>query len=63
VLSLARRAFWPPYRNNALAHVARDTSVGVSRPHDFAVRNSSFVRMIKTMLQPIAPTASHAQRP
>src|SRR5438270_14069049 len=47
VLSLVRRAFWPPYpreaklrrvSDNALTRVALDTSVGVSGPHDFTVR-------------------------
>jgi len=27
------------HARNVLAHVTRDTSVGVSGPHDFAVRN------------------------
>jgi len=47
VLSLVRRACWPPYpreaklrrvSDTALARVALDTSVGVSGPHDFVVR-------------------------
>ncbi|SMX56242.1 protein of unknown function [Bradyrhizobium sp. ORS 285] len=44
VVSLVRRACWPPCRDNALARTALDTSVGVSGPHDFAVRNEPFVR-------------------
>jgi len=48
VLSLVRRAFWPPYPREAelrhvcawcLRHQREDTSVGVSGPHDFAVRH------------------------
>ncbi len=43
VLSSVHRAFWPPYRDDALSRIARDTSFGVSGPHDFTVRNEPFV--------------------
>jgi hypothetical protein len=53
VLFLVRRACWPPcpreaklrrVSDNALAHVALDTSVGVSEPYDLTVRDRPFVR-------------------
>jgi hypothetical protein len=34
------------HARNVLAHVTRDTSVGVSGPHDFAVRNEKKERRI-----------------
>src|SRR4051794_10550080 len=37
-LSSVHRACWPPCRDNALARIALDTSIGVSGPRDFAVR-------------------------
>jgi hypothetical protein len=44
VISLVRRACWPPCRDNALTRIALDTSVGVSGPHDFTVRETPLVR-------------------
>ena len=43
VLSSVHRAFWPPCRDSAPRHVARDTSVGVSGPHDFTSAGLAFV--------------------
>jgi hypothetical protein len=38
VISLVRRAFWPPSPARCETHRRKlDTSVGVSGPHDFAV--------------------------
>src|SRR5437868_326510 len=61
VLSLVRRAFWPPYpreaklrrvSDNALTRVALDTSIGVSGPHDFSVRHAtSHLREKRLMVQ------------
>jgi hypothetical protein len=65
VFSLVHRAFWPPYpreaklrrvSNNALMHVALDTSVGVSGPYDFTSASSA-VRLAAPMRPPQpAPT-------
>ncbi|MGJ5221172.1 hypothetical protein ACQR1Q_30370, partial [Bradyrhizobium oligotrophicum] len=41
-----------------LAHCAEDTSIGVSGPHDFAVRNEPFVGTpLQDMLRPVAAIA------
>jgi hypothetical protein len=50
VLSSVHRAFWPPCRDNALARVALDTSVGVSGPHDFAVRHVTSRLALKRLM-------------
>ena len=42
VVSLARRAFWPP-SVGALVSLDLDTSIGVSGRHDFTVRTVLFV--------------------
>ncbi len=57
-LSLVHRAFWPPYRDNALTRVALDTSVGVSGPRDLTVRLAVVVCMM-IMLNADPPTAAH----
>ncbi|CAL79843.1 hypothetical protein BRADO6195 [Bradyrhizobium sp. ORS 278] len=53
-----RRTFWPPFRNTALARVARDTSVGVSGPRDLTVRMSVVRRHGKPRCDSHTPTAS-----
>jgi len=43
VVSLVHRACWPPCATTRFRTPPQDTSVGVSGPHDFAVRNKPFV--------------------
>ncbi len=49
-------------RDNALARVARDTSVGVSGRHDFGVRIAPFVGAALATLRSSTPIASNGPR-
>ncbi|MGJ4891998.1 hypothetical protein [Bradyrhizobium sp. HKCCYLR20261] len=49
--------------DNALARLALDTSIGVSGPHDFAVRNEPFVGAAEATLRSATPIAFRCRRP
>ena len=59
VLSLVRRAFWPPSVMGLVEPLNLDISVGMPGPHDFAVRETPLVRASRSP-RTVVPRPSHS---